>query len=193
MARTIKAIVPSFTAAANAWQHAQEAYDVVSSEVTGKFYAMVDRTFQEFIDACHIAGVEKDKAGCNALGKEITTNEVVLDMIALGMLQKSTVTNYAQAAKRAFCFNVMFDRNLFKNADLTLPWSTQNNGEATEAKKTAGKSGKVEVTDISALAATLAKAIKQASLLNMTLLHDELLEIAKDYDVDLDVSEEALL
>lgn len=172
--------IPSFNTAAKDIQSAQQAYDKAALGVSTKFANATAMAFQGFIDACYTAGVPKDKAGCNRLGKEITTNEVVLNMIAVGLLQKSTITNYAQSAKRAFHYNVPFEIALFKDESMILPWSGAAGDDKTEAKKTAGKSGSVETTTRDALMETLSKAIKQAALLNLTSLHDELLELADD-------------
>ena len=180
-ARIAAVTVPSFTNAAKDIQSAQQAYDKVATKASVKFANATAIAFQQFIDTCYTAGVPKDKAGCNRLGKEITTNETVLNMIAVGLLQKNTITNYAQSAKRAFHFNVPFEITLFKDENLILPWSgAASDEDKTDANKTAGKSGAVEVTTREALMETLSKAIKQAALLNLTSLHDELLDLADD-------------
>jgi len=185
MTKSIKAksesIVVPFTGGKTI-KRAYESYDKKVAGASRKLDGAVTLVFTQFIDACRVAGLKKDKDGCNALGKAITNSNDMKAVVARGLLQQSTVTNYAMSAKRAFFFGVDFDCNLFKDETKIFPWSTQKTKpeDKTDAKKTAGKSGAVETTTRDALMETLSKAIKQAALLNLTSLHDELLELADD-------------
>lgn len=199
MAKSIKSVFPSFDNAALSIIAAQEERDaagvllsVVFDDIKSQYVADIEALDQKnenavsfaldcFIDAYRVANLPRDKVTCNALGKAITQCEVVKQMGVTGAIRSGTWTEYAQGAKRAFFYGVPFSTTLKNDPEFKLPWSTQTaNADATEAKKTAGKSGAVETTDRAALEATLTKAIKQAQLLNLASLHDALIELADD-------------
>lgn len=202
--KAVKAVTFSFTTTARRVAGFQKEYDAKSVLATVAFKERMAAlavkrdngtalVMQQFIDTWLASGAPKDKTTCNALGKAITQNEVVQKLQAEGAMNQSTWTNYAQSAKRAFFFGIPFTCGLFKDEERVLPWSTQNANatkpeDKTVAAQTAGKSGAVEVTTRDALVETLRKAIKQAQLLNLTSLHDELLELADDNGFGLEFS-----
>jgi hypothetical protein len=135
-----------------------EAFD----NATAKLSATVEMTFQAYIDSCVKAGVARDKAGVTSIGKAIRECETLKPYIESGAFEKSTFTNYAQSAMRAYYHEVPFAPSLFTNKEMGLPWGKTSGG--SDAKT----SGKVQSTTREELDKTLSKALAQARLLGLT-------------------------
>lgn len=161
--------VPSFTQSAKALGKAYESFD----NATAKLSATVCATFTQYLDACTLAGVGKTEKEITAMGKAIRENEVVAGFVAAGLFEKSTFSEYAQSAMRAYYHGVEFAPSLKNDKNMALPW-----GKAKAA--TPAKAGKVESTDRAALDATISKAIKQARLLGLVNFAAELVDLAAD-------------
>jgi hypothetical protein len=154
---TIKA--PAFDTYAKPLIKGFEAFD----NATAKLSATVEMTFQAYIDVCAKAGVARDKAGVQSIGKAIRECETLKPYIESGAFEKSTFTNYAQSAMRAYYHEVPFAPSLFTNKEMGLPWG-KTSGGASDAKT----SGKVQSTSRAELDKTLSKALAQARLLGLT-------------------------
>ena len=139
-----------------------------------KLTAVVNREFQQFVDAWIVAGNDRGQASCNALGKAIRESQVVIDLDAIGAVAKKTFTEYAQSAMRALHYNVPFSADLKNDADKKLPWSKS----ATGGK--AGPSGKVTSTTRADLDKTLSKALAQARALGLTEFAADVLDLCLD-------------
>jgi hypothetical protein len=128
---------------------------------------------QLYIDHCIVAGVTRTKAGCDAIGKAIRENEIMVNAWKFDtrLLQK-TVTEYAQSAMRAIYHNVPFTQGLKNNADMKIP---DINGNVKGTNPKAG--GKVQTTTIKALLETLQKAMDQCSLLNLDSIRGAVLDV----------------
>ena len=159
---------------------AQEAATIKSGQV-------IETAFIQYLDACTIAGIPRDQAGVDAIGKEILECQVMLDAIAIyGPVFKSTVTSYAGGAKRAY----YWDARWYASAHLSpekggmeyLPWGK---GAKAAAKKI--KSGPVSTTTDAALLETFRKAIEQAVLLNRLEMKGALIDLACEIDPDFKV------
>jgi hypothetical protein len=157
---------PAFDAYAKTIIKGYESFD----NATAKLSATVHSTMQAYIDVCTKAGLSRDKAGCNALGKAIRECDAVQAIVASGAMEKKTFTEYAQSAMRAFFHGVPFEASLKNNKEMGLPWGN--------AKPASGaKSGKVESTSRAELDKTLSKALKQARLLGLTEFAANILDL----------------
>lgn len=150
-----KIVYPSFESGAERVLIAIEACDIMSSRK-----ADTERLeFQSFVDAW--ADMPKDEPTTKKLGEAIRGAQPFVDAVALGALERKTVTEYAQSAMRAFYWGVPFAQGLKNNPELALPW-----GGAKSGSKPA-KAGGVKSTTREALDETLAKALAQARMLGL--------------------------
>jgi hypothetical protein len=169
---TIKS-VPSFTKSANAIVKATEAFDGAGV----KFAAAVVIAVQTFLDACSIAGIKRDNAGCAAIGKAISDNETMVKASQFdGTLLQKTVTEYAQSAKRAYFHNVPFTQGLKNDPEFKIP---KANGDAS--KPTGPKAGgKIQSTNRAELDKTICKLLTQARLIGLTAFAADILDVCLD-------------
>jgi hypothetical protein len=163
---TIKS-TPSFTASHNAIVKAQAQADKGNIDAGVK----IAQAFAQFIDACHVAGMTKCQASCDAIGEAIrrSFDDEVLDK----KFEKATISNYAQGAQRAFFHALTWSPTAFRAEDKgglpALPW--------VKAKPKATVSGKVRTTDIKALLETLQKAMDQCTILNLDSIRGAVLDV----------------
>ena len=178
--------IPSFNKSAAAIIKATEAFDGAGV----KFAAAVVIAVQTFLDACSVAGVARDQAGSEAVKLAIADNEMMYKAWFYdSTLQKTTVTEYAQSAKRAYFHNVPFTQALKNNPAFKVPdanGKVKGGKVSTDTAKSA-KSGKVSKTTVPALVETLRKALEQAKLLNLDLVHAILIDAACEIDPDFKV------
>ena len=161
--------LPEFDSSATTIIKAYEKFDKASEALD----TTVNATMQAYIDQCNKAGLGKDKADVDRLGKMIRDSQVVLDIVALGAMPRKTFTEYAQSAMRAFFHGVPFYASLKGNPDMGLPW-----GGAKGDKQNA--SGVVISTTREALDKTLCKALEQARLLGLTEFAADMLDLCID-------------
>jgi hypothetical protein len=161
--------LPEFDSSAKTIIKAYEAFDKASASLTDT----VNYTMQAYIDKCTTAGLSKEQADVNRLGKMIRESQAVLDIVASGAMEKKTFTEYAQSAMRAFFHGVPFSASLKNDKDMGLPW-----GGAKGDKKNA--SGTVVSTSREALDKTLCKALEQARLLGLTEFAADMLDLCLD-------------
>lgn len=164
--KTVSIVAPSFERGARSVMGALSALDKASAKAAD----VICGAFQGYIDGA--VNVPKDEAGVKAMGKAIRECPVFAEAVAMGTIERKTVTEYAQSAMRAFYWGVPFTQSLKNDADMALPWG----GAKTSDK--ASKAGKVESTDRAALDATICKALKQARLLGLTGFAADLLDMA---------------
>ena len=164
--QTVSIVAPSFERGARSVMGALSALDKASAKAA----EAICGAFQGYIDGA--VNVPKDEAGVKALGKAIRECPVFAEAVALGTIERKTVTEYAQSAMRAFYWGVPFAQSLKNDADMALPWGGAKAGDKTS------KAGKVESTDRAALDATICKALKQARLLGLTGFASDMLELA---------------
>ena len=143
--------VASFDTRAAIVLGAIERMDTTASECAD----IIRVSYQAFIDEAG-AGLPKDEAHTKALGKAMREAQPFLDAVALGALERKTVTEYAQSAMRAFYWGVPFEQSLKNNPDMALPW-----GGAKGGAKGGDKAGPVTTTTIEAAHKTMAKALAQ--------------------------------
>lgn len=149
---------------------ALKAFDTAAAKTS----AQINLAFQTMVDAAIKAGVTKDEKGVKAFMKDIRECEPFEEAAALGLMEKKTVTEYAQSAGRAFYHGVPFTANLKNDKTMGFPWGkTSKEGEA----KTAGKSGKVESTSREELDKTARKLLAQMRILGLNALAAETLDV----------------
>lgn len=161
--------VPSFTTAAKALGKAYESFDQASAKLS----ATVCATFQQFLDACTVAGIGKTEKEVTAIGKAIRENEVVAGFVASGAFERKTFTEYAQSAMRAYYHGVEFAPGLKNDKAMGLPWG----GAKSDKTKT---NGKVTTTSRAELDKTICKALEQARLLGLVNFAAELVDLAAE-------------
>jgi hypothetical protein len=161
--------LPEFDSSATTIIKAYEKFDKASEALD----TTVNATMQAYIDQCNKAGLGKDKADVDRLGKMIRDSQVVLDIVALGAMPRKTFTEYAQSAMRAFFHGVPFYASLKNDKDMGLPW-----GGAKGDKQSA--SGVVISTTREALDKTLCKALEQARALGLLNFAAELVDLAAE-------------
>lgn len=171
--KTATAIValPEFDSSAKAIIKAHEALDNASAKTRD----VVNYTMQSYIDKCATAGLGKTEADVNRLGKMIRESQAVLDIVALGAMEKKTFTEYAQSAMRAFYHGVPFSASLKNDKNMGLPWGGAKGGD----KKTT-KAGPSTETTRAALDKTLSKALGQARALGLNEFAAEVLDLCLD-------------
>lgn len=183
------AVVPSFAESANAI--------VKSYKTAGKaekvLFDSLESIFRLFLDKCRVAGVPRDEAGCDAVGKAMMVtlkpDGIIGKALTQGIhprFQKETLKNYIGGAKRAHHHNVQWKASIFTDKTMACPWSKKAAAAAAktaakaDAKAPAKAAGKVQTTSLKELQATLMKAIEQARLLNMRDLANALGSVAAE-------------
>ena len=166
MAKTIKTakpVAPAFESFAKPIVTAHKAFDKASEKLS----AIVARTFQAYIDVCAKAGIGHDKPSIDAIGAAIRECESFKYHVGMGNFERTTITNYAQSAMRAYFYGVPFAPSLFTNKEMILPWGKTSSGktggdDVPDAGATSGKTSRAELDK------TLSKALAQARLLGLT-------------------------
>ena len=159
---------PAFRPSATALRSALVAHDKAQAKIRDTIAcAMVS-----YVDACHVAGLPKTEEGCQALGKAVRDCETMQSMVALGLLEKKTLAEYAQGLMRAFYHGVPWTPTIKNDPAMALPWG--------KAMKPA-KAGKVSTTDAGAVTATAKKLLAQARLLGMDALAADLLDVLQEH------------
>ena len=165
--------VPSFTRAAEGILEATETRDTA----TTKFSETVVMIIQQFVDACKVAGIPRDKKNVDRIGEEIRNNSTMRDAWEYtGSLQKTTVTEYAQGAMRAYYHDVPFTATLKNNPDFKIP----NADGKTRALPGGTKSGAIKSTTRAELDKTLCKLLTQARLMGLNEFAADILDLAID-------------
>jgi hypothetical protein len=141
-----------FTTSARNILKALAAFDVAS----GKVFEVTQREITLFLDKCAVAGVTRDKVGCDRIAETIKT--AFADAVALGQLQQKTVTEYAQGAMRAYHFQIDWTPTLKNDKARKLPWSLKGGVKGA-------KSGTVKTTNDAAVIKTMVKVLEQLRLM----------------------------
>lgn len=128
--------------------------------------------FNQFIDACRVdADIPHDAKGAKTVGTLV--RESFVDYVAMGAIQKSTVSNYATGAQRAFFHNVEWSAGTHKDPALAIP--NQNTGRTRTA-------GAVKTTDNAAIVKTLVKALEQARIMQADSLAAGIVDLIIEID-----------
>jgi len=163
--------IPSFAAEARQVLKALQAFDAAASKAS----ETIAKAMQHFLDSCTVAGIARSAEAVKPIGKAIRECEVFTEAVALGTLEKKTVTEYAQSAMRAYFHNVPFAQGLKNDPAFKIP-DASGKTKGTPDKK----SGGVKSTTREALDKTLSKAIQQARLLGLTDFAADVLDLALD-------------
>jgi hypothetical protein len=160
--------VPSFNNAATAIIKALSAAD----NAAAKYSVTLATTMQQYLDNCAISGMLRDNAMVKAIGNEIRTCQAMLDAVATGMLEKKTVTEYAQSAMRAYFHDVPFAQGLKNDPDFQIP-----NANGDVKVKAPSKAGKVSKTSRAELDKTIVKMLEQARVLGLNEFAADMLDV----------------
>ena len=156
-----------------------------ADKAQGKARDIVAQAFTQYLDSCTVAGIARDEDGVKSIGEEVRTCQVFLDAVAIGTLEKNTVTNYAQSAMRAYFHDVAWYASAFVSEEKgglpALPWGKGAKG------KTGAKVGAVERTTDKALLDTIRKAIEQSMILNRLEMKGVLIDLACEVDPEFKV------
>lgn len=162
---------PSFNNAATAIIKALSAAD----NAAAKYSVALATTMQQYLDGCAVLGMVRDNAAVKAIGNEIRTCQAMLDAVATGMLEKKTVTEYAQSAMRAYFHNVAFSQGLKNDPDYQIPSA---NGDVKV--KASSKAGSTKKTNRAELDKTIVKMLEQARLLGLNEFAADMLDVCLD-------------
>lgn len=147
-------------------------------DALAKAIAKQDESIQKALDAVTLAC---DKPKALFLKGNAKTNPARAEIKALfyglheaGYIEENTAKQYQS------CFWIAFEKGIPWARNLANKKSAENtaSGTATSDKP---KAGKVEVTDMPALTATLQKALHQCTLLNQTMLKGALLDAIVEF------------
>ena len=150
---------------------------------------VIESTFLQYLDSCTMAGIPRDQAGVNAIGKEILECPVMAEAIAIyGPVFRNTVSSYSGGAKRAYYWGLDWYASAHlspeKGGMAYLPWGK---GAKAEAAKKGARAGTVTKTNNEALLATLRKAIEQSMILNRLEMKGALIDLACEIDPEFKV------
>ena len=153
---------------------------IATDKVVAKARETIAKSMQQFLDACSMAGITRDEAGTKGIGEEIRGSQVFIDAIAQGLIEQTTITNYAQGAMRAYFHNAAWYASAFVSEEKgglpALPWSKGGKGSK------GAKAGGTKTTDDKALLETIRKALEQAVLLNRDTVRSILIDAAVELD-----------
>jgi hypothetical protein len=137
----------------------------------GKRDAAISIAMNSMVDKAHAAGLEKNRANCDALGKAIRDNEEMVAAVTAKVFEKTTIQNYAQGAMRAFYHGIAWESTLFTNKEKKLPWgktsTKKDDGDATTATR-------------AELDETISKAIQQARALGLIGFAADMVDLASE-------------
>jgi hypothetical protein len=162
---------PSFNNAATAIIKALSAAD----NAAAKYSVALATTMQQYLDGCAVLGMVRDNAAVKAIGNEIRTCQAMLDAVATGMLEKKTVTEYAQSAMRAYFHDVAFSQGLKNDPDYQIP-----NANGDVKVKAPTKAGSTKKTNRAELDKTIVKMLEQARLLGLNEFAATILDVCLD-------------
>ena len=147
---------------------------VAGDEAISMMRDAIGCAFQGYLDeAC--TTLDRSEASCKALMAEIRGAQCFVDAAAIGLLEKATISNYAQGAARAFFHGVPWTAAMFRLPEYALPWSGKAKESAAKAKP-----GKVQSTTRKDLDKTICALLQQARLLGLTEFAAEILDLALD-------------
>jgi hypothetical protein len=129
MSKSIKIVAPAFNAQpiVKAW----EKYDRATGKATESLTAVVSRTMNQYVDNAR-STLEVNQESTEALMAAIRSADAFQKAVAVGFLQRKTVTEYAQGAGRAFAHGVEWTPRLKNDPAMALPWSKTAEKTATE-------------------------------------------------------------
>jgi hypothetical protein len=138
MSTSEKIVAPAFNATpiVKAW----EKYDRATGKATESLTAVVSRTMNAYVDQAR-ASMAVNQESTESLMAAIRAADAFQKAIAVGFLQRKTVTEYAQGAGRAFAHGVEWTPRLKNDPAMALPWSKT-------AEKTAEKTATETSTDV---------------------------------------------
>ena len=184
MSKSTAFVFPSFDKRASTIRQA-----LIDLDMAGATSAeLIETSMKGYIDEVFLATGKRDQPTCDMLGKMIRESDVVEQMVMDMLIEKTTVTNYAQGAMRALHFNIDWSPRLFQDNGRFLPWSKKKPADKASGTKGSStdpkKAGKVQTTTDKELLETYRKAIQQARLLNRATQVGTLVDLALEIDAE---------
>lgn len=175
---TAKMVIPSFDRSARTLISAKLA----ETKATVKFSATCTQVIQGFIDACVVAGMQRNVKAAKAVQAAIATNKLMLEAAKTPTgVNELTLKSYALGAAKAFYFDAKWHAKIGQLPEFKIP--TKDGGEVKQypakTKKDAapGKAGSVQTTNKKALLETLQKAMDQCGILNLDSIRAGILDL----------------
>jgi hypothetical protein len=161
-----------------AFATAKAKADKLIAESITKQNAEIQKLVDAHVIACSTTKAEYLKGNSKTNEARGEVKALFDSLVSKEYISKNSAQQYAQCFWIAFETNVPFSRDLAnKKAEATAKANAEVNAKA----EATAKAGKVEVTDMPALIATLQKALHQCTLLNQSMLKGALVDAIVEF------------
>jgi hypothetical protein len=160
-----------------AFATAKAKADKLIAESVSKQNAEIQKLVDAHVLACATTKAEYLKGNSKTNEARGEVKALFDSLVSKEYISKNSAQQYAQCFWIAFETNVPFSRDLANK-------KAEAKAEANTKAEATAKAGKVEVTDMPALIATLQKALHQCSLLNQSMLKASLIDSIVEFIPD---------
>jgi hypothetical protein len=160
-----------------AFATAKAKADKLIAESVSKQNAEIQKLVDAHVLACATTKAEYLKGNSKTNEARGEVKALFDSLVSKEYISKNSAQQYAQCFWIAFETNVPFSRDLANK-------KAEAKAEANTKAEATAKAGKVEVTDMPALIATLQKALHQCTLLNQTMLKASLIDAIVEFIPD---------
>jgi hypothetical protein len=160
-----------------AFATAKAKADKLIAESVSKQNAEIQKLVDAHVLACATTKAEYLKGNSKTNEARGEVKALFDTLVSKEYISKNSAQQYAQCFWIAFETNVPFSRDLANK-------KAEAKAEANTKAEATAKAGKVEVTDMPALIATLQKAFHQCSLLNQSMLKASLIDSIVEFIPD---------
>jgi hypothetical protein len=157
-----------------AFATAKAKADKLIAESVSKQNAEIQKLVDAHVLACATTKAEYLKGNSKTNEARGEVKALFDSLVSKEYISKNSAQQYAQCFWIAFETNVPFSRDLANK-------KAEAKAEANTKAEATAKAGKVEVTDMPALIATLQKALHQCTLLNQTMLKGALVDAIVEF------------
>jgi len=157
-----------------AFATAKAKADKLIAESVSKQNAEIQKLVDAHVLACDTTKAEYLKGNSKTNEARGEVKALFDSLVSKEYISKNSAQQYAQCFWIAFETNVPFSRDLANK-------KAEAKAEANTKAEATAKAGKVEVTDMPALIATLQKALHQCTLLNQTMLKGALVDAIVEF------------
>jgi len=160
-----------------AFATAKAKADKLIAESVSKQNAEIQKLVDAHVLACATTKAEYLKGNSKTNEARGEVKALFDSLVSKEYISKNSAQQYAQCFWIAFETNVPFSRDLANK-------KAEAKAEANTKAESTAKAGKVEVTDMPALIATLQKALHQCTLLNQSMLKASLIDAIVEFIPD---------
>ena len=160
-----------------AFATAKAKADKLIAESVSKQNAEIQKLVDAHVLACATTKAEYLKGNSKTNEARGEVKALFDSLVSKEYISKNSAQQYAQCFWIAFETNVPFSRDLANK-------KAEAKAEANTKAEATAKAGKVEVTDMPALIATLQKALHQCTLLNQSMLKASLIDAIVEFIPD---------